>query len=431
TYFHPDLSATPFAKVIGAPTAADIAFAKNNFYQPVAYDDSAGNLTKVFYDPHRLIVARTIDAVDNEMKIEAINYRSLSACKLKDANDNISGIRVDELGMATHTFIMGKEGEFQGDLMDNTTLEASPIDRPGSVLEYQFRYFSTNGSLPDSTKSSVREKHHFKGTLDVNGQPEIENNFRWQESYVYSDGSGHEVLRKVQAEPGPAPQRNAAGALVTDLNGNLLPANTNTRWVGTGRVIYNNKGNAVKEYEPYFDSTHEYNTELQLVQLGFTSVTYYDALDRVIKTVRPNGTFSKTEFNAWMEKIWDANDTVLDNDCTWFKARIDGGKGPVEQLAAQTTIIHNNTPAIRHFDSLGRAFLDIAQNKTQRSGEAVLESLRVARTYLDVEGNALRITHERNGQEIEIMRWQYDMLGNICSQQSADAGKRWVLQHSN
>ncbi len=44
-------------------------------------------------------------------------------------------------------------------------------------------------------------------------------NPRWLDTYSYSDGSGNEVLRKVKAEPGLAPERDGNGALVHDAQG--------------------------------------------------------------------------------------------------------------------------------------------------------------------------------------------------------------------
>ena len=432
-YFHPDLSADPFVKIINPPGAADLLFAKNNFYQAVAYEDNSRNLTKVFYDPCHYAVIRRIDAADNEINIDVFHYRTLAACRLRDENDNISGVRFDELGMVTHTFAMGKENEFQGDWMEPATIESSVNDRPGSVLEYEFRYFNTNGLLPDRTKISVREKHHFKGTTGLNGLPEIENDTRSHVSYSYSDGSGHEVLKKVQAEPGLAPVRDAQGKLVKDALGKLQQADTTPalRWVGNGRTITNNKGNPVMQYEPYFDSSPEYNDETELVELGCTAIIYYDALDRVIRKENPNGTFTKTVFDAWMQRTWDENDTVLDDACQWYKDRINGGKGPVEQQAAQKSALHNDTPLVESLDSLARLFLHVKHNRTQRTGEAAIENFYYTRNYFDIEGSLLRVTHVKNAVETEVTNWRYDMLGNICRQHSSDAGNRWILQDAS
>ena len=78
----------------------------------------------------------------------------------------------------------------------------------------------------------------------------------FQESYTYSGGLGQVVLQKTKAEPGLAPNSDGNGTLVF-LNGELVFEDTglNTRWVGSGRTIVDNKGNPVKQYEPFFDTS--------------------------------------------------------------------------------------------------------------------------------------------------------------------------------
>lgn len=131
-YFHPDLTSTPNVKTISSPTMADVNFAKINFYMPVAYEDNFGNLTKVFYDVNRFFIERIIDALDNEVNVDSFNYRTLARYLMRDANDNRSGVRFDELGLVTHTFVMGKENEFRGDWMDPLSIELSARDIPTS-----------------------------------------------------------------------------------------------------------------------------------------------------------------------------------------------------------------------------------------------------------------------------------------------------------
>ena len=40
---------------------------------------------------------------------------------------------------------------------------------------------------------------------------------------------------------------------------------------GNGRTVVNNKGNAVKKYEPYFSVTHRYESNKELVESGVTA----------------------------------------------------------------------------------------------------------------------------------------------------------------
>ena len=111
-----------------------------------------------------------------------------------------------------------------------------------------------------------------------------------------------DILKKIQAEPGDAFARDARGRLKRDADNNLIKEHSVIRWVGTGRTILNNKGKPVKQYEPYFSSTYEFEDEDEVREYGVTPVTHYDPLTRVIRTDFPDGTFSRVEFDAWRQE---------------------------------------------------------------------------------------------------------------------------------
>ena len=215
-------------------------------------------------------------------------------------------------------------------------------------------------------------------------------NTRWLESYVYADGGGNPVLAKVRAEPGDVPKRDANGALVFDAGGTLEWEHSDVRWVGNGRTVLDNKGNPVKQYEPFFSHTHEYEDEDELVEWGVTPVLRYDPVGRNVRTDAPDGTFSKVLFDAWRQESWDAVDTVLESD--WYAAR--GRPDPraaepsdPDERAAWLAARNAETPAVQNRDALGRGFLSIADNAAQGRYATRLE--------IDVQGNALSITDAR------------------------------------
>src|SRR5262249_38438176 len=141
-------------------------------------------------------------------------------------------------------------------------------------------------------------------------------NPRFQESYSYADGSAREVMRKTQAASGPAPARGPDGALLHDAQGNLVVCGADPRWIGSGRTVFDNKGNAVKKYEAFFSATFEFEDETELVASGVTPLFRYDPLSRLIRTDLPNGSFRRVEFDAWSQIMFDENDTVLGS--RWF-----------------------------------------------------------------------------------------------------------------
>jgi len=98
---------------------------------------------------------------------------------------------------------------------------------------------------------------------------------RWLKQIEYSDGSGRVALVKAKAEK---------------------DKDNNERWVGTGRTVLNNKGNPVKQYEPYFSDDDEWESESEIREQGVTPIMHYDPLSRLVKTDFPDGTHSKVEF---------------------------------------------------------------------------------------------------------------------------------------
>src|SRR6185437_8623561 len=80
----------------------------------------------------------------------------------------------------------------------------------------------------------------------------------------------------------------------------------NPRWVGSGWTIFNNKGKPVRQFEPFFSATHDFEFG---VMVGVSPVLFYDPAERVIATLHPNHSFEKVVFDAWQQTTYDVNDT--------------------------------------------------------------------------------------------------------------------------
>src|SRR5262249_27655541 len=108
------------------------------------------------------------------------------------------------------------------------------------------RYRATQDPLqPVYAATIVRETH----VSDLPGGRESEV----QVSFLYSDGFGRDIQKKIQAEPGPVPKRDTSGHIViVDGYPIMTDHDVTPRWVGTGWTIYNNKGKPVRQYEPFF-----------------------------------------------------------------------------------------------------------------------------------------------------------------------------------
>jgi RHS repeat-associated protein len=393
------------------PAAPDPAFAQQHFYLPQGATDPWGNIARIVYDGHDLLVAETTDAFDNTTQA-ASNYRVLRPWLITDPNLNRSGVRYDALGMVVATALMGKllpDGTDEGDHLDTSTDEPSASDDPTTRLDYDVSAYQAwaadpahDADHPDPAwaHTAARLRHKDPATP-------------WLESYAYSDGLGRVVLAKAQAEAGPAPERDSNGNLVTDQHGNLVVQPTASRWVGTGRVVYDNKANPVKAYEPFFDSSPAYDDETDLVNWGVTAITRYDPLGRAIRVDNPNGTFRTVEFDPWKTVTSDENDTVLGSD--WYQARQAGQLGPAEADAAAKAAADAATPSLSDLDTAGRVFHSVADNGPGGQYATLLD--------LDIEGN-VRTTTDALGRQI--LTQDYNLPGGEIHRLSADAGERWL-----
>ncbi|HEX8354573.1 MAG TPA: toxin TcdB middle/N-terminal domain-containing protein, partial [Pyrinomonadaceae bacterium] len=367
---------------------------RDPFYLPVAFMDPFGNVSRTVYDPYSLLVAETWDALGNR-STAANDYRVMQAAEMADPNRNRSAVGFDELGMVVATALMGKSGGGEGDTLED------PTDR----LEYDLFNWMRRGR-PNFVRTLARERHGA-------------SNPRWQESYAYSDGSGREVLKKVQAEPGPAPRRDSSGALLRDASNKIVWGETapGVRWVGTGRTVFDNKGNPVKKYEPFFDSSPAFNDDRELVEWGVTPILRYDPLGRLTRTDNPDGTFSRAEFDPWRQAAFDENDTALES--RWYAARQSLPPNDPGRKAAAAAAAHSNTPSVSHLDALGRAFLTVADNGAAGKYETRVE--------LDIEGNQRSVTDARGRK---ILTQEFDMFGAVIHSASVDAGERRTLNNA-
>jgi RHS repeat-associated protein len=420
--------------------------AENRFYMPISYTDPYGAKTKVeYFSDYFLLIEETKDALNNKTKVLSFNFRTLSPRKMQDANDNISETIVDELGLAKASAVYGKGNEadnltgieefttpaeqalindfFNAPASDQLTAIGKKLLQGATTrFAYDFDVYKNSGGANPAVMATIVREEHFQR----NPASPV------QISFEYSNGLNKVAMKKVQAEPGLAKKVtvNPNGTYTVTVVDTSASDPAQLRWIGNGRTVVNNKGNPVKQYEPYFSVTHQYEDLKELVETGVTPILYYDAAGRMIKKEFPDSTFSKTEFDSWKQIIYDQNDTVLETD--WYDKRfnrlidaelIAAGKDPErERQAAEKAAKHADTPSIHHFDTLGRPVLQIEHNRD--SADADLFYL--TKTVLDVEGNLRRVSDARDNP---VMQYKYDMLGSVVYQNSADAGQRWMPQN--
>jgi RHS repeat-associated protein len=459
----------------------EIAHARVHFFLPHRYQNPfhtnlVSNETFVAYDGYNLLVQETRDVLGNRITVGERNvdptepllrhsqdYRVLQPALVMDPNRNCSAVAFDALGIVVGTAVMSKPEDnprggdlldgFESDLTEAAILDhlADPLADAHTVLQRAttrlvydlFAYQRTKKEAnlqPAVSYVLARETH--ESDLLMGEQTKIQHGF------TYSDGFGREIQSKVQAEPGPVPERDPAIDRVTTFSGHEQPEtppnDVRRRWVASGWTVFNNKGKPVRQYEPFFTNTHRFEFD---VRVGVSPVLFYDPVERLVATLHPNHTWEKVVFDPWRQETWDVNDTVLitdpknDADVGDFFRRIPDSEymptwhaqqwkslAPEEQAAASKTAAHANTPTVAHFDSLGRTLLTVTHNKFKREdtlpADPPIEEFYGMRVLFDIEGNQRAVV---DALDRVVMRYDYDMLGNRVHEASMEAGERWML----
>ena len=417
------------------------------FFSPVGHRDPAGSeVTITYYKNYFFLIQSSTDALGNTIAAEAFNFRTLGPVVIRDANDTLSAALPDELGMVKATALLGKDlngdGTPETQLADSlaglnewtddeeaaiqnyfqqTDASAINIAARGLLGQASTRYVYdlhawTTRQKPAVSSGIVRETHH----TDLSAGEES----TLQIAFEYTEGTGNVAMVKKKAEPGPAKQTTvqADGTyIVTEVD-----TSPNIRWLGNGRTVLNNKGNLVKQYQPYFSVSPAYEDAPELVETGETFLLYYDSLGRHTRTLFPDKALQEIRFNAWKKEIWDQNDMALQSQ--WYNDRINrlinaeltaDGKDPAKEAAAAAkTAAHDATPSVVHFNTLGRPAMTVAHNKRPDNSDEFIETS----VELDIEGNSLSVTDARGNT---VMSYRHNMLGGRVYSDSMDAGQRW------
>jgi RHS repeat-associated protein len=448
--------------------AAELRRARRHFFQPRRSKDPFGAVATVRFDAHDLIAVDTRDAVGNRVTVgerlpdgeidpavPGIDYRVLKPIRVTDPNRNRTAVAFDALGLIAGVAVMGKpppapaQGDslagFVADLTEAEIIDhmRSPLADPAAVLAQATQRFiydvgafaRTHAQLepdPAASYALVRETH----SAGVTDQAT-----RFQHRFSYADGFGRVIQAKAQAAPGPVP--GAAEGFARH------------RWVGSGWTVWDNKGNAVRRYEPFFTASHHFEFAKRA---GVSAIRFYDPLSRLVATLYPNHTYSKVVFDPWRRCTFNADDTVAprgvqtgdprtDPDVrgymagffatladapawqTWYAQRRAGALGPEAAIAAEQAAVHADTPATMLLDTLGRPVLMIEENRFLRGGTAV-EERHVTRAEFDILGRQLAVSDgivagDPRGRVIAC--YTYDLLGHRIRVAGIDSGERWAL----
>jgi RHS repeat-associated protein len=385
--------------------------------------DALGNEATVAYDlPYQLLPVSVNDAIGLTTQA-SYDYRVLQPNLVTDQNGNQTSYAFSPLGLLQRIVVMGQPGQNIGD-----TAAA-----PGTQFTYSLMTVDAAGfpvpvadlGQPISVRT-VQRMHHASES-DV---PALEREQTIQK-FEFSDGFGRVLQVRSQAEDLvfgnplfgdaglPSDQSQPGGDAVGQQSGSAGPFVLVSGW-----QIYNNKGQVVEKYEPFFSTGWDY-AEPGEAERGQKVMLHYEPHGHVIRTVNPDGSEQRAIFGVsgtvanpdltnpdvfeptpWETYTYDANDN-------------SGRTHPADSMGYQQC---RNTSSSIVIDALGRTVRTVERNRSQQPGGAwspVVEYITTS-TY-DIVGNVLSATDALGRVAFS---YCYDLMKRTLSAVSIDAGTR-------
>lgn len=381
--------------------------------------------TLIGYDKYQFLPEKVTDAAG--LTMQAIyDYRVLQPKEVIDPNGNKSLFNFTPLGLLESSFIRGK------------TPTEGDQNRPGVRMEYGFLAFDES---PPANRQpifvrSIRQTHHDTelGVL----LPERDETITTVE---YSDGFGRLLQTRTQGEEvrfgdehfgggeNVLPVKQCAGA-GGDVVGRKNTDRLNPNVVVSGWQIFDNKGQVVEKYEPFFSEGWDYG-QPDDSKTGQKVAMFYDPRGHAIRTLNPDGSEQRVIFGVpgtiaapdlthpesfeptpWEAYTYDANDNA-------------GRTHPLESAGYQH---HWNTPASILIDPLGRTIEAVERNRDPpaKPGDPLpaIQELRTHSTF-DIRGNVLTIIDAWGGKRSMVT--STTMPTASCGMVSIDAGLRQTV----
>ncbi|MFM0336014.1 SpvB/TcaC N-terminal domain-containing protein [Paraburkholderia fungorum] len=322
------------------------------------------------YDSHYCAVTSIADAIGNTTTF-AYDYRFLQPVSVVDINANHHEVQIDALGRTVASTFYGTENSRHvgfGTIADNpvpTDLTVSrAIAEAGASPQwvasiYAYDPFGWMGqiSLADLGVQNATAQKHWRKLLAlrfIDGQGHIRAaGRRWAQekssrpdlpkavsnalaaavqmpvnsamlvadrypgdaaqkirvAVIHVDGFGRPLQSATKAVEGLAWQLGDDGEIVVDADGKPVEVSADPRWAISGRVEYDNKGQPVRSYQPYFINAWQYVVDSSMRTCGYADTHYYDATGREIRVQTALNYLRRQSYYPWFSVSEDENDT--------------------------------------------------------------------------------------------------------------------------
>ena len=384
---------------------------------PLTNRDPLGRDTQIEYDRYQLLPI-AVTTPYGLRSSAAYDYRVMQPNLITDPNGNQQAFRFTPLGLVKDIAILGKADRFEGDRGQNGVVV------PSTQFEYNFLAYVQSGQ-PISVLTTTRIYH-----ISDQDIPEPSRRDETIQKIEFSDGFGRLIQTRAQAEEVffgdvdfannanlPPDQSQAAGIA----EGQQADAQ-HPRVIVSGWQVYDNKGQVVEKYEPFFDEDWAYQAP-GTEKMGQRSRLFYDPRGQMIRALNPDGSEQRVIYG-----IPNALDTPDDFSPSPWEAYTYDANDLAPLSTYNEVFLSNRAPAWHHFtpasieiDPLGRTIRAIERNRVEGGS---IEAY-ITQSEYDIQGNLLRVTDALGRLAFE---YSYDRAKRNLRVNSIDAGlKRSVL----
>lgn len=406
----------------------------------VSKEDETYQKTVYQYDSYamnQLSITRILNDTISLVQSALFDYHVMAPYQITDENDNISQVLFDPLGMVIaatrYGTLLGKAvggkdiSTYQPIDLDEVSLEdiINNNEKYLQGMNFYYYYDYDAWSKRNQPVCSISLQRDLYQDEEETREGHIMNQISFQ------NGFGKEVEKKVKAERGTAVLYDTDGNPMFDNNHMPVYKEVDTRYIASGRTVYNNKGKPVRQYLTYYTSTPKYESQEYMEQMKTLSIIiHYDPVMRQIRCDKPKGFFTKVEFTPWQARYYDENDTVIDS--AYYKEFMDSyPTEPTEREQDEKDALTKaatcyNTMHTKIFDNRGEVYLEISLDDKKKQ--------YFHRKWSDAKGNIVAQAdprlYELNQKEDNChysVSYVLNMEGKPIKISSADAGTSYSL----
>lgn len=284
-----------------------------HFRLPVSFRETLlTGAVRVTRDAHDCVITQQEDAAGLATTAE-YDWRFLMPLRVIDANDNVQSATFDALGRVTSLRFSGMENSTTTGNSSTATDIPTTADAALAIvaslpvaqcLVYVVDSWGREGTkkLPPHVVTLTTDRYDSDSAQQIRQQ------------VTFSDGFGRVSQVATRQADGEAWQRAEDGSLISGADGAPAVAETTFRWAVTGRTEYDNKGQSVRTYQPYFLNDWKYVSDDSVRQDLYADTHLYDPVGRKYRVQTAKGWLLRILYTPWFVVNEDENDTAEETE---------------------------------------------------------------------------------------------------------------------